>query len=516
MWEVVLAACLVLFTAFYFYVKYYKMSFWRRRGIPEDPGFFPFGGQFVWDLIMQRIGFTEMVKTVYRNHGNEKVVGTYEVLGNPSVLIRDLDIAKLVLIKDFDQFMERKPSYSVPFNFETVNNTYIPRMLVELRGKEWKQLRTSLTPAFTSGKLKSMVSLIHKVVDNCHTFLDTKSEDDSNMEDLMRDYAMDVIVSTGFGYDCDSFNQPDNIFKKQADKLFGKDMNWKTTLSYMMFFFMPKVLGWLDWPFLDKHAEEFFSELIKKTISERQESGEKRNDFIDICLEILTKEEKVLETGEERRMNREELDKILIANSLMMFLAGLETLTNVGSLIMYFMATNEDCQEKLHKELKEAADKKGDVNFDYTTIMNLPYLEKVFQESQRMYPMGPLERASVNEYTIPGTNITIPKDIYVRIPVGAIVKDAKYFPDPEVFNPDNFDAEKKAARHSLASGGFGHGPRNCIAQRFATMEVKILVARILHKYHVLRCEKTVDHLVPDTTSTSFLPKGGTWIAFQMR
>ena len=148
--------------------------------------------------------------------------------------------------------------------------------------------------------------------------------------------------------------------------------------------------------------------------------------------------------------------------------------------------------------------------------MNLPYMEMFFQESLRMYPLTHLERASNTAYKIPGTEITLPKDLLVRFPAPSIVKDPKYFPNPEVFNPENFTAANKNARHSLASGGFGHGPRNCIAQRFATMEVKIVVARILHKYRILPCDKTVDKLIPDPKSRSQQPKGEVWIKVELR
>ena len=180
------------------------------------------------------------------------------------------------------------------------------------------------------------------------------------------------------------------------------------------------------------------------------------------------------------------------------------------------MAKNPECQQKLYEEINKAVEEKEDTHFDYQTITNMPYLDMVLQESQRMYPLGHFERASGTDYKIPGTEIVIPKGIYVRIAAGAVGKDKKFFPNPETFNPENFAAEKKANRHSLASSGFGHGPRNCIAQRFATMEVKILVARLLHKYRLEPCSKTVESLVIDPVSTSFLPKGGVWATFQER
>jgi len=495
----------VALTAYYFYLKQ-KMSFWKRRGIPEDPGFVPLGSQYSWDLVQQKLAFNEMTTPAYKKFPDAKVVGTYDMLGAPSLVIRDLDLAKQILIKDFDQFMERKPEINT---FHTSkNNRYFPMMLTELRGSQWKHVRSSLTPAFTSGKLKAMVPLIHKVADNCDVFLDKNIGKSLEAKDVLRNFAMDVIISTGFGYESDSLNEEkENIIKTYADLFIGKKMNAKLLFGFLLSLCAPKLFRLLDIPLFNKEAEDFFAALIKKTIKERQESGLKRNDLIDVCLELLKK---------ENSENTEETELILIANSLVMFLAGFDTVSSSASIMLYFLAKNPECQEKLYQEVKDAIELNGNDNFDYNTIMNMQYMEKFFQECLRVYPLTHIERASVNDYKVPGTDIVIPKGIFVRIPMPAIVKDEKYFPNPNVFDPENFSAEKKATRHPMASGGFGFGPRNCIAQRFATMEVKIVIARILSKYRVLPCDKTVDELIPDPASRFVQPKGDLWVKVEKR
>ena len=520
MWEVILAVVVVSFTAFYFYVKY-KMSYWRRHGVAEDPGFFPFGGQYMYDMGSQKIAFTQMTDAVYKEHPNAPVVGTYGMFGALSIVIRDLDIAKLILVKDFDKFMERRPAAESFCQPHSKNNKYFPKMLLELRGDHWKQVRSSLTPVFTSGKLKSMMPLIHQVADNLDAHLAKNLNKEIEMKELMASTSLDVIISTGFGYELDSFNKPENVFLDKALMMSGKKMDFKFKLIMTLAMVSPRLLRWLDLSFLNKEGEDFFVALIKKAITDRRVSGERRNDLIDICLDILEKEKNTKSSGEsissqQKQKEEEEVETVLIANSLLMFLAGFDTVSTTSSIMLYYMAKYPECQDKLYEEICKAVEENGESHFDYQTIMNMPYLDMVLQESQRMYPLGHLERASGTDYKIPGTEIVIPKGIYVRIAVSAVSKDENFFPNPEVFNPENFTAEKKANRHSLASGGFGHGPRNCIAQRFATMEVKILVARLLHKYRVEPCSKTVESLIPDPVSTAFLPKGGVWATFQKR
>ena len=88
------------------------MTYWRRMGVAEDPGSFPFGAQFMKDFIFRRTSFFQMTDEVYKRFPDAPFAGTYGMLGSPTLLIRDPDLAKRVLIKDFDQFMERKPKSS--------------------------------------------------------------------------------------------------------------------------------------------------------------------------------------------------------------------------------------------------------------------------------------------------------------------------------------------------------------------------------------------------------------------
>ena len=83
------------------------------------------------------------------------------------------------------------------------------------------------------------------------------------------------------------------------------------------------------------------------------------------------------------------------------------------------------------------------------------------------------------------------------------------------FPPTRFTPERKAARHQLAYMPFGIGPRNCIGFRFALLEVKIIMVRMLQKYRFVRCEETE---VPLKLAQIFIerPENGVYVQVEKR
>lgn len=69
-----------------------------------------------------------------------------------------------------------------------------------------------------------------------------------------------------------------------------------------------------------------------------------------------------------------------------------------------------------------------------------------------------------------------------------IHRDEKYFPEPELFKPERFLAENTAKRNPYAYIPFSFGKRNCIGQRFAMMEEKVILANILRNFEII-CEQ---------------------------
>lgn len=82
------------------------------------------------------------------------------------------------------------------------------------------------------------------------------------------------------------------------------------------------------------------------------------------------------------------------------------------------------------------------------------------------------------------------KGMWILVPLYTLHRDEKYWSDPDTFMPDRFLPENKDSIHPYSYLPFGEGPRNCIGMRFAWMEMKSVLVRMLQKYRIVKGPET--------------------------
>lgn len=120
-------------------------------------------------------------------------------------------------------------------------------------------------------------------------------------------------------------------------------------------------------------------------------------------------------------------------------------------------------------------------------------------------------RESAEEYTIPETDIIIPKETQLIIPVYAIHHDPDIYPESEIFDPDRFTPENIKSRHPFGFIPFGDGPRNCIGMRFALLELRIALAELLINFKFTVNEKTDKNLKLNPRDFVMTVCNGIWL-----
>ncbi|KAK9503670.1 hypothetical protein O3M35_010183 [Rhynocoris fuscipes] len=477
---ITLIAIAITLMAYLIYYGNEINKYWLRRGIPFKKPLLFFGNSA--NVILMRKHFVDNQFDIIKEFPNEPVIGIYDLL-KPIFLVKDVDIIEKILVKDFMHFIDRG------FPFDKQNPFDVN--LFTMSGKEWRAVRYKLSPMFTTTKLKTMYGTMADCSDYLTSILDKMDESqDVDLKEYIGCFAMDVIGSSAYGIDANNLSQPDNEFRKMGKKAF--DFDKKQLLKMIIINCLPKIARLFKLSFNKPDVADYFCKIIRNTIEYRKQNGITRNDFLqmfmtlkekgNIELHIKDPEDDYLETDTKLSVeNFEFTDNMMIGNAFAFLNAGFEATAANILLNLYELSKNIDIQEKVRREIKKCVEE-ADGTLTYEALKKMTYLEQCVKETLRIYPPLPfLMRLCTKEYTFPnGYKMGVGETVF--IPIVAIHRDPKIYQDPEEFRPERFNPGEKIP--SCAFLPFGNGPRICIAMRFALLEIKHCIAKLLmyHQY----------------------------------
>lgn len=129
--------------------------------------------------------------------------------------------------------------------------------------------------------------------------------------------------------------------------------------------------------------------------------------------------------------------------------------------------------------------------FVYTLLILVIRYVLFILESLRKHPPGAIiVREATKDYVTPDQELTIPKGQQIFIPVYGIHHDPTIYENPEEFRPERFSAEQVKQRQPGAFMPFGDGPRNCVGLRFAMLEMRIALVKLLQQFEFTACSRT--------------------------
>ncbi|XP_078424653.1 thromboxane-A synthase isoform X1 [Cetorhinus maximus] len=491
----------VLFLGLLYWYSVSPFSELERIGIKH-----PKPSPFVGNLFFFQKGFFEGHQELVQKYS--RVCGYY--FGRQAtIVIAEPEMLKQILVKDFSNFGNRM---KVTFSRKPLTDS-----LLFLQDGDWKNVRSVLTPTFSSTKMREMCPLINQAADTLMKNLKTHADSGKGF-DIHRCYgcfSMDVIASVAFGTQVDSQKNPEDPFVKHANFIFN--INFFKPLILLSIIFpsiMMRIRHFLPGTSMSK-VNDFFTSVIKDIIAQRdqQPSDQRRKDFLQLMLDaristdyttvekfdMVNSNGQIEETSETQNAKPTAttnlpkiqkriltLDKIL-GQAFIFFAAGYETTGSTLAFTSYLLATHPESQELLLKEVNKFFE--SHTTPDYNNVQSLPYLDMVMSESLRMYPPGVrFQRICEKDCFVKGH--FIPAGMTIEVPVGVLHYDPKYWPEPEKFKPERFSPEMKTERHPFVYLPFGAGPRSCMGMRMALLEAKIALVRILYSYSFQTCPAT--------------------------
>ncbi|XP_023311318.1 probable cytochrome P450 6a20 [Anoplophora glabripennis] len=210
-------------------------------------------------------------------------------------------------------------------------------------------------------------------------------------------------------------------------------------------------------------VSEFFTGVVKDTVSYREKNHVVRKDFMQLLMEIRDKNEGK-ENGHHGDGNTLTMDE-MVAQSFVFFIAGFETSSTTMTFALFELAVHQDIQEKLRDEINEVL-AKHEGKLTYDSLSDMKYLEQVINEALRIHsPARFLQKLCVSDYKVDGEDLVIEKGTTLYIPVLGLHYDEEYWENPKEFDPERFSEEKKKNMNQFTHLPFGQGPRMCIVLR---------------------------------------------------
>ncbi|XP_070162712.1 cytochrome P450 9e2-like [Polyergus mexicanus] len=490
---IIITTCICLY---YFILS--KLSHFKRLKIPHVRPT-PLLGHLA-PFIFRRLSLEENVCKIYNIFPDVKYFGFYEFM-SPVYVIRDPELIIAIAIKNFDSFCDHRDL----FNKET--EPLVSRNLFSINGDHWREMRKLLSPTFTSGKIKIMFKLMCECAENLTDFLTNDSENIGktyDMKNVLSRYANDVVATCAFGINVDSFKHPNNDFL-----LFAKDAANFTNNPFKLlinknFPLLGRLLGL---KIFSSKMQSFFKKIIADIVKIRDKQKIIRPDMIHLMME-------------KRDIDHDltvDIDE-MTAQAFVFLIAGLNSTSSAMCFLTHEVGINFDVQNKLRAEIDDVlAQTNGQPTFE--AISQMKYLDAVINETLRLYPVGGfLDRKCVKEFKLPpatsnGEPTTLKPGDSIWFPYYALHRDPKYYSQPDKFDPHRF---LNGEVDNSVYMPFGIGPRICIANRFALIELKIMLFYLLWRCDLEPDTKTKIPIVLSKKAYFMTAEDGFWLKLRAR
>ena len=247
-----------------------------------------------------------------------------------------------------------------------------------------------------------------------------------------------------------------------------------------------------------KKIADQLDQLLQNIIRERKNDKGQHDDLLDMLLSVRYED-----TGEGMT------DQQLRDESLILFVAGHETSANALAWTWYLLSHHPDIEAKI---LEEASSVLENRLVDFAAIPQLQYTKRVLQEAMRLYPPAwIMDRVPLTDDHAGG--VDLPKNQIVNIFIYGSHRNPKYWKNPEHFDPERFTKEAIKERPAFSYFPFGGGPRLCIGQQFAYMEMQLVLAEMIRVFEMELVDNQDIDILPLIT---LRPKNGILVRLKER
>jgi len=171
-------------------------------------------------------------------------------------------------------------------------------------------------------------------------------------------------------------------------------------------------------------------------------------------------------------------DELVLSESMQLLVAGHETSSNGLSWLLYLLSSHPECLERVRQEFDSVL---GDAPLSHADVPKFEFTTQVIQEGLRLYPpFWMIDREAVADDRV--GDIEIPRGSTVIVYVYGAHHAPRYWENPESFEPDRFIKTNEKLRTPFTYLPFGGGPRVCIGNQYAMLQILMILSDLLRRY----------------------------------
>ena len=364
------------------------------------------------------------LSAAFRQYGDAFLMQA-SVTGAPIYVFSHPDHVRRVLV-------DNHQNYTKGIGIERVG-ILLGKGLMVSEGERWRRQRRMIQPAFHRDVIARMLDHIRAAN---QTLLDkwlacANSQQAINVTQDMSDVTLNIVLRATFGDDLDAMTTADggNPFA-----LLTEETERNLTFAYKF---------------------RALSKLIMECVTRRRTENYARADLLAMMM-----------AARDRKSGEAMHDKQLLDEVMTLIVAGHETTASALNWMWYSLSQHPQVEQRLHAELDALAAPPSSMD----DVTHVQYTRQVVEETLRLYPPGwLLTRRSIGADSIGGFAIAPNADVFVSPYL--VHRHPEFWPDPERFDPARFAATATANRNRFCYLPFALGPRACIGEHFAMVEM---------------------------------------------
>jgi cytochrome P450 len=366
------------------------------------------------------------------------------VYGTSAYVIRAPEYAQHVLRKNWQNYTKGQAIKRVAL--------LLGNGLMVSEGEFWKSQRRMIQPAFhrnAIGALANVITAANVALLKRWEQAAQKNESVNVTRDISL-MVLEVVLIAIFGLDYEHVAAHFNILSDES----ARDLQFAQTF---------RSLG----------------KIVAEVAAQRRQRNISSTDILGMLME-----------ARDRESNQAMPNRQLVNEVMTLIVAGHETTASSLNWLWYLLSQHPEVEQKLSSELGNL--REGEC-LDLDDLPKFIYTRQVLEEALRLYPPGwlmtrrALKHDRLGDYFVPaGTEIYISPYLIQRHP--------DLWEAPDRFNPDRFGTDHSQDRHPLTMLPFSAGPRNCVGELFARIEMQIHLMTIAKQLRLRYVEKAPPEL----------------------